>query len=219
MTDIAEGYNGSPEPHHAMKRASHYLKGSNEFAAMQALVKGVLTFPLAYRWTVQGFGFLRTYFPPGSKRFRLNVWHNDLTIPGVSIIHDHPWSFDSWVIKGAFRNERFDVHWDGDKYAWMKIKCGVEGGSVGNNPGQIRLRPRDIEHYVPGDKYHQDAEEIHRSAFDDGTVTLNDRTGDTEMPRVFWPAGESWVDAMPREATDYEVSKYTAIALENWTDT
>jgi hypothetical protein len=205
------------DPHRAMKRASWYVKQSNEFAAMRAMVKGVLTYPHAYRWSCQGFGFLRTYLPPDSKRFRLNVWHNGLSIPNVSTIHDHPWSFDSWIISGEFRNLRFvEDHYSGDEYNWMRIMCGEQGKSLGHDPARIRLRALPIEHYFTGDKYHQDAEEIHQSAFTDGTVTLNDRTGDTEMPRVFWPAGLSWVDAKPREATEAEIATCAALALERW---
>ena len=61
------------------------------------------------KWTVQGFGFLRTYFgpPDAPKKFRLNLWDSDFTIPNVSTIHDHPWSFKSIIVAGDFYNQRY----------------------------------------------------------------------------------------------------------------
>lgn len=189
--------------------------------AFRATVKTVLLYPRNFRWTVQGFGFLRTYLPfgPNAKRFRLNVWDNALALPNVSTIHDHPWDFKSWIINGHFINQRFvEDHYSGDDYEFMRIKCGEVGGSLGTGPALIRLRGLPIEIYRTGDTYGQLADEIHRSMFASGTVTLNDRVGDTEQPRVFWPAGQSWVDAKPREATDMEVAKSTALAIKGWED-
>lgn len=210
-----------PDRDHANKRRSHFWKRAPECDAFRALVKTVLMYPRNHRWTLQGFGFLRTYLPfgPNAKRFRLNVWDNDLTLPGVSIIHDHPWDFTSWIINGEFRNLRFvEDHFNGEEYMHMRIKCGETGGSLGTDALPIRLRAMPVECYTTGDIYQQRADEIHLSAFDQGTVTLNDRTGDTEMPRVFWPAGGDWVDAKPREATEMEVAKTTLLALEKWRD-
>lgn len=204
------------DPLHAQKKDSWYLKQSPEWAAMRAMVKTLLTFPLNLRWSVQGFGMMRTYLPQGTKKFRLNVWHSSFTIPDVSTVHDHPWSFKSWIINGGFRNIRFVEDPSGELCEWMRIKCGEMGGSLGTNPAPIRLRARSVEHYKTGDTYWQDAEEIHQSSYDDGTVTLNDRTGDTEMPRVFWLAGKGWVDAKPREATLNEIDTAARCALEKW---
>lgn len=220
MSAIAE-YNGGADPARVWKERSFYWKRSPECDALRALVKSALVHPADYAWTLQGFGFLRTYLPfgPNPKRFRLNVWDANLAIPGVSTIHDHPWSFTSWIINGAFANVRFvEDHYSGEDYLWMRIKCGVTGGSLGTDAQPIRLREMPVEHYAAGDIYHQEAEEIHLSGFDNGTVTLNDRTGDTEMPRVFWPANSEWVDAKPREATGIEVLRTTALALERWKD-
>lgn len=217
----AEGFHGLPDPHRANKRRSHFWKQQPECDAFRTLVKTILLHPHNFDWTLQGFGFLRTYLPygPNPKRFRLNVWHNDFTLPGVSTIHDHPWDFTSWIINGEFRNVRFvEDHFNGDEYEHMRIKCGITGGSLGTVASPIRLRTMPIEYYHTGDIYNQRADEIHQSGFDDGTVTLNDRTGDTEMPRVFWPAGGGWVDAKPREATEAEIAKAAGLAVEKWRD-
>jgi hypothetical protein len=206
-------------------KESWYFGTSNECAAMRALVKTTLMHPLDFRWTVQGFGMLRTYLggPEYGKRFRLNVWDSTLAVPGVSIIHDHPWDFDSWIINGQFRNVRYVADEPADRYErynnymFMVIKCGEDGCSV-SDPQRIRLRALPIECYVTGDKYHQNAAEIHASYYSNGTVTLNDRVGDTEHAKVFWvdKPGAHWVDAKPREASPAEVEYATRLALDRW---
>ena len=62
-------------------------------------------------WTVQGFGFLRTYFgPPNApKMYRLNLWDHHFTVPNVSTIHDHPWDFTSVIVAGEFANQRYNI--------------------------------------------------------------------------------------------------------------
>lgn len=190
---------------------------SNECAAMRSMIHTMLGDAQLYDWTVQGFGMMRVYIPgPGSpKRFRLNMWNSALAVPNVSIMHDHPWSFDSWIINGAFRNIRYiEDHFSGDDFFFMNIKTGV-AGQWGKTDGKVRLRALPTEHYRTGDKYHQDASEIHASYYDDGTVTLNDRVGDTEHAKVFWAEGD-WVDAKPREATPDEINSTVALALGKW---
>lgn len=55
-----------------------------------------------------------------------------------------------------------------------------------------------------------------QTLFEDGTVTLNERIGDTEHARVFWPYGTDWVDAIPRPATREEVSDAVLNSLRRW---
>jgi hypothetical protein len=172
--------------------------------------------PLEHSWTVQGFGMLRTYLDP-DKRYRLNIWHSALAVPGVSIIHDHPWHFTSLVIAGAFANQRYTVapalDWSPPgapipappthHYQW--IKTGEGGGPKGNVCSAV-LTPGPLEVYTVGDTYAQTRDEVHASFYADGTCTLNDRTERVgEDARVFWPYGQKWVDAEPRAATATEV--------------
>lgn len=172
-------------------------------------------------WTVQGFGMLRAYFDK-DKRFRLNIWDKALAVPDVSLVHDHPWSFNSWIINGALYNQRFleqpfiDQE-AGTKFDYMTIKTGEGGGPEGEvHTTRLLLEPTEV--YKTGDSYHQEPTEIHFSGYLDGTVTLNDRIrfGDGEHARVFWPHGQSWVDAMPRKATEMEVLTTISKALKAW---
>jgi hypothetical protein len=188
-------------------------------------------------WTVQGFGFLRTYFGPADapKKFRLNLWDSHFTVPNVSTIHDHPWDFKSVIVAGHFINQRYTMTMKlpleeeaGDKlisaalrargptHTYGLITTGVGSDCTPVNVEHCRLVPREKEVYIPGDWYRQRADEIHETLFVDGAVTLNERVGDTEHARVFWPYGTEWVDAMPRPATPYEVASAVDYSLREW---
>ena len=193
------------------------------FPVLRHMTRDVLNKPFDRAWSIQGFGMLRTYFGP-DKQFRLNVWHSRFQVPGVSIVHDHPWHFNSWIIAGRFTNQRYTsgtLQYGGYRvsaappnFHFQTIKTGEGGGPVGEL-GSMLLIPDQPEQYRPGDTYRQEAHEIHASFYNDGTVTLNDRTriGDGEHARVFWPLGEKWIDAQPRNATEEEVWTATRAAL------
>jgi len=199
------------------------------FNVVRLMVRDVLHRPFDHpwrEWSVQRFGMIRCYFGE-QKRYRLNLWTSKLAVPGVSIIHDHPWDFTSWVIGGQFTNVRYAVATiDYGRYRvssgpathhCQTIKTGEGGGPVGE-VSDVYLHPMQPELYWEGDTYKQIAEEVHASYYEEGTVTLNDRTkrGDGEHARVFWPIGQTWVDAQPRIATEDEVWRATRIALREW---
>jgi|SRR6478736_2053127 len=171
-------------------------------------------------WTAQGFGFLRTYFGPADapKKFRLNLWHSRFTVPNVSTIHDHPWDLTSLIIAGQMVNQRYRIgHASLDRtHHYTTIKTGVGGGLERNDVQDCALVKYPSEIYRPGDSYKQRAEEIHETIFADGTVTLNERIGDTEHARVFWPYQTDWVDAFPRPATREEVADTVLASLREW---
>jgi hypothetical protein len=171
-------------------------------------------------WTAQGFGFLRTYFGPADapKKFRLNLWHSRFTVPNVSTIHDHPWDFTSIIVAGEFSNVRYKMKMAdrNPTHAYTTIKCGIGGGMEKSEFQACVLVEGFPEDYFPGDEYRQRAAEIHETRFVDGSITLNERTGDTEQARVFWPWGTHWVDAIPRPATPEEVADAVSYSLERW---
>ena len=51
----------------------------------RALIRNVLE-DSNREWTIQGFGFLRTYFGPADKpkMYRLNLWDGRFAVPNVS---------------------------------------------------------------------------------------------------------------------------------------
>jgi hypothetical protein len=193
---------------------------------LKPLIRRILVWPEHSQWTVQGFGFLRTYFGPPDepKRFRLNLWDSKYRVDNVSVIHDHPWHFTSVIVAGVLCNYRYVMQHPKlnditPTHSFTTIKTG-EGGGMEKSPIEhcVLIQPHKVEFYSPGDTYYQHASEIHETAYKDGTVTLNERvpTGDGEHARVFWPYDTDWVDAMPRPATADEVSDIVSRSLARW---
>lgn len=177
----------------------------------------------ARAWTAQGFGFLRTYFGPvyAPKKYRLNLWDSRFTVKNVSTIHTHPWDFKSVIVAGVFANQRYTVGDPNDNklrptHHGTIIKTGEGGGLVKEPKLNIVLMRQAIELYGPGDVYGQTADEVHETIFKDGTVTLNERVGDTERAEVYWDFGTDWVDAVPRPATPAEARDAVLRSLREW---
>lgn len=156
------------------------------------------------------------------RRRSRNSWY-DVATTGYPVEELAPCSICGHVFcSGAFRNQRFveKSHvWHGEKYYWAVIKTG-EGGGPDGESGTTFLNALPIEFYRPGDIYRQQAEEVRASYYNDGTVTINDRRRreDGEHARVFWPYGEGWVDAEPRQATLAEVDRVIKRARKVWDD-
>jgi hypothetical protein len=191
---------------------------SPEFGCLRASVRAILSHAAAFEWTVQGFGMMRMYFDE-NKQHRLNVWHSGLSVPNVSIIHDHPWRFQSWVLSGRVMNRRYQVRFSdltgGIKYKFMVIEPGEHGGPRGESL-TAWLGSFGPELYGVGESYSQAADEVHSSHPLDGTVTINDRRDrGPDVARVFWQYGD-WVDAKPRPATQEEVKSYSEYALSKY---
>jgi hypothetical protein len=194
---------------------------TNGHPYIKTLIEKLLRDPTPdLEWTVQGFGMVRTYVGPPSnpKQFRLNIWDRGLAVPNVSTIHDHPWDFESHIVAGVFVNQRFAVlplsEYGRPTHSFTEIKCGMGGGMESSPVRTVGLRAGRPELYEAGDTYRQKADEVHDSIPAIGSVTINERVGDTERARVFWPIGTDWVSAEPRVATPDEVARSIASALE-----
>lgn len=188
------------------------------FDMVRNTVRGILRCSLAEpsirEWSVQGFGMLRTYLDDRC-RFRLNIWDKSLAVPNVSIVHDHPWDFTSWIISGFLVNQRYRLSsLNGPLFKWANIVPGPDGGIDRESGGLVRLDTCMQEHYAPGDSYKQNAFEVHATFPDDGCITVNDRfrVGE-DKARVFWPTYTEWVDAKPRPATHDEIRRVLGRAL------
>lgn len=188
---------------------------------MKALVANIMNDKARREWTVQGFGFLRTYFGPPEtpKQFRLNLWDSKFTIPNVSTIHDHPWDFSSIIIAGELKNKKYEI-WEENKdtptHKFATLKTGVGGSLDISTEKECYLALSSVINYKSGEVYSQKANEIHETTFKDGTVTLNRRIGDTEQARVFWDHKNNWIDAIPRLATKREIDQTIDKSLGYW---
>jgi len=174
-------------------------------------------------WTLQGFGMLRKYLT-SDKSVRLHVWDENFANPGVSQMHTHPWDFHSYVVAGEITDFRFRLATDAEIEAYLcgdymeqKIRCGVGGGLV-EEPILTKLKAMPADVISEGQWYHREAEEIHVSNPEDGTVTLVYRVfrEDTEHAYVYWPASEKWITAEPRPATKDEVREICGRAIQRW---
>ncbi len=185
----------------------------------KSLVKEILKKAAWFKWSLQGFGMLRLHL---SDEVRLNVWDGRYRVPNVSMIHDHPWDFESLIVTGELRNVRLTrpismrETMRGLVMEHAVIKPGPGGGKL-ENKGNLVLCLCDEERYVAGQTYRQKAAEVHLSDPEDGTVTINkrERVGE-DLARVFWPYGKQWVSAEPRPATTDEVLDIVGASLARW---
>lgn len=180
---------------------------------VRPLVHGILRHAQDFPWQYQGFGMLRIY--PYGRKTRLNVWMPSLAIPGVSLIHDHPWNFRSLIVSGVLINQRFEEVSGEPTHLSASIKPGP-GGGVMRMAKEVRLSIPTVETYVAGQTYAQRYWEIHLTAPKEGTVTINERIvpkGGEDLATVYWPKGEEWVSAEPRPATAEEVKAAQEAAL------
>lgn len=194
-------------------------------AMLSALVRAILENWGSFEWTVQGIGMLRTKLDGIG---RIHIWDASLRVPWVSDVHSHPWDLTSHVVSGELINTKFEVV-EGDpdcrppssrsvlKYVENCIQTGEGGGLIGP-PQEVCLGWGEADCYGPGMSYSQHRDEIHRTLFADGTVTVMERTmgPPDEKARVYWPRMTNWVSAMPRPALSYECEDVIRFALSRW---
>lgn len=183
------------------------------------LTQHVLKHRHEFKWTLQGFGMLRTHFDGD---MRLNVWDDRFAVPGIidSSVHDHPWRFESYIVAGCLRNIRYEIVPRTDPepgdvdYNMQTIKTGI-GGAVFGEIVPVMLAAFPTEVYRAGETYSQMADEIHLSMPERHTVTINDRQykPDRTTARVFW-RGEKWITAEPREAFPEERERIIMAVLD-----
>lgn len=191
----------------------------NEFLALHAAINSILQNYQNYEWTTQGFGFIRTYLDE-KKRYRLNVWNDDLRVSEVSDIHDHPWDFRSWILAGCIINTQYFPSTSSKDmmYRFNSIQTGEGGGQI-SDEGFIKLKKGRLETYAVGKSYFQKAEQIHQTDYWRGTVSLNERipiNNRKNLAHVFWYHDREWIDAMPRPAHKIEVATTIKHALKLW---
>jgi hypothetical protein len=181
----------------------------------RALVHTILKNPFGFKWSLQGFGMLRLYL---SRNVRLHVWSAAHQVEDVSVIHDHPWNFESHVLSGSIVNVRYSLEPEGlTTHTMQTIRCGP-GGCAMADEVRVCLRRHPEERLGTGRTYHQRAYEIHESRPSDGAVSVIVREpgDDPDHARVFYPVGTKWVSAEPREATSEEIETITHNALRRW---
>lgn len=171
-------------------------------------VLDILTHPLDYEWSVQGFGFLRCYLKQdGINSTRLHIWDNRLAQPGGSRIHTHPWQFTSHIISGVLLNIRYALLAECSESQWnfthyrQKLKAG-EGAHLLDKPIKVRLLSMPTEIHTAGYFYKQESNEIHESLIGiNGTVSIIERIVDTankDHAFTFWDKNSRWNTHAPK---------------------
>lgn len=160
--------------------------------AVEALARlvhdDVLAYSERHEWTLQGFGMLRTYLGE-DRRLRLHVWDSRFRTTDVSDIHDHPWDFESLVLRGSIRDVRYDAR-DPRRYG---------AGRASHHLGRILCGPS------PAVRGPQDVEPTWLFKQSDQTY----EAGERYVMHHCWPLGTEWVSAEPRAATPEEVREIT----------
>jgi len=183
---------------------------------LRLAIKAILDKAEHYEWSLQGFGMLRLYL---SREVRLHVWSPRHAVENVSVIHDHPWDFESLVICGRIRDVLYEDEHGPPTHHEHRILCGVGGHPVGDRM-DARLLTRLDTTYFTGQSYRRTAEQLHETSASEGAVTLVTRSfrSDPDHARVLFPFGTEWVSAEPRPATRDEVGAITVAALNQMTD-
>jgi hypothetical protein len=181
-------------------------------------IRKLLVFPLesGLDWRGHGIGFMKAYIDP-DKRWRINVYHEMLRVPGISLMHDHPWGLFSHVRAGQLVNTRWHRSHKKSQGAVLfnegRINCADYAGLEGT-PQVVPLVKERREVYHAGDFYRQNPEEIHETTALNGTVTLLERipVHSDGRAHIFWPMGEEYGDAT-RKISDDEIYAVAASAL------
>jgi hypothetical protein len=75
------------------------------------------------KWRHHGIGVLQAYLHEGDHETRVHIWHPSLVLAGFDatngLVHDHRFSFDSYVLLGAVYNEEFSFSRDSEG-EWVK---------------------------------------------------------------------------------------------------
>lgn len=191
-----------------------------EVTIIRDLVRPILRQPFdnGRKWQVQGLGMLRTYLSPET---RLHIWCPEFNYCEDSGWHTHPWDFSSFVVAGIIQNTKYiERKAAGRSKGWIpfikqRIICGPGGCSMGE-PEDVFLKEVVNHTYVSGTHYSQNADEIHSSHPERGTVTVITRNVvyPDGSATVYHPKDSKRTSAEARPATAHEIRFGTAIALE-----
>lgn len=169
-------------------------------------------------WSLQGFGMLRCRI---NDRIRIHVWSHELATKNVSSIHTHPWNFESTVMSGFIVNNLFIETKAGknqEVFASQRIEI-ITGthGKIIDSPVDINLEMVLSQKYIAGKSYKMDKQEIHRSVYSNGAVSVMIKEP-TKLTTAYsyFPRNTDWVSAKPRQATFKEVKIGVSQALREW---
>jgi hypothetical protein len=190
---------------------------------MPQAIKFILEESNHFDWELWETGMLRLDLAPD---LTLHVWDMRFRNEAVTLIHDHPWGFQSTVVNGRLRNQRYSLGIntnpltpaDRAPYSQQLLICGADACKL-EAPVPVWLIEQPLQIIGAGESYTQDSNEIHETDADNGTVTLVRRAfgeGPRDRANVYVPSGCEFVSAEPRKATSDEVGSIIDHALSLW---
>lgn len=193
----------------------------------KSLVESILKNWRSYKWSLQGFGMLRLYI---EDELRLHIWDSRYQIRNVSIVHNHPWSFESHIIAGTIWNYEYEFNEAqpdnkfSEPYYLEKIITGEKARAVETNKvkyGYLSHIDMEPQEYSEGDNYYQRKDILHKTVYADGTVTLIAREDRDPESHAYsgWPGflgRHGWISAAPCDATSEQVKSIVENSLSRW---
>ena len=172
------------------------------------MLSSILSYPQDHTWTASGLGLIRCYLSE-DRSVRLHIWNSDLRVPGVSMIHTHPWHLFSTIVCGCIVDNTYEeADASNDQfypYFRRKMRCGDDVQSLGKD-AMVSLIKRQTKQYYPEDSYRHCPEDIHETEAAEGTVTVMTRVqSDRDYAYIYWPGGTNFGDSYQRPATENEI--------------
>lgn len=157
---------------------------------------------------VHGNGFIQLDLTPTK---RLHIWgHPDIPKQKTATpIHDHAFGFESRVLMGSLRNDRYE--WQpspGGDYEVHIVNVRDREDTTLHGTGEYGfLRYMGTEVFVPGDYYVMRPGELHESKPGEMAVSIIEKTGPTlsqggPTPRVFVKRGKKPDNSFHRYSMD-----------------
>jgi hypothetical protein len=125
-------------------------------------------------------------------------------------------------VRGAFGkqgNQRFKLSSEESAGAIAvqisKVVCGIGSHLEGTAEKGWLVKAGELEVYGPGEGYYMDADELHDSFPEPGTVTIIDREArdDKALATICWAGGGDWKqEGFTRVATLEEIQEYAGLA-------
>lgn len=184
-------------------------------AMAESKVREILAHPLDYNgWTIQGLGMLRLHLNDQHTE-RLHIWDPNMVLNNVVSAHDHPWDLDATIYFGKMGNQRYSIGGKtGVPAQGSLVNCGLNSHFVGEVFQTTLLEEKGLELYVPGSSYHMEAEELHDSFPEPGTVTVINKgpRPERDVATIIWLGGGAWQEeGFTREATKDEILHFTGL--------
>lgn len=194
---------------------------SQDIQALKYTVAHAMLNPLL-EWRHHGIGLLQAYLHEGEDETRIHIWHPKLVLGEFTaengLVHDHRFSFKSWVLAGALYHERFDtfVSFFGE---WVMHEC-EHARSAKEKTGSYNLplgRRSDSQYAVTrrgewinaGESYEFEARKFHNTTVKELTVTLVQKRGLVDgNARILAKKGTELIHAFSDSLSHEEFKSY-----------